>query len=47
MAKDTVKKKGGRGMRLKTLKEVTRDAKKSRGALMGRVNKRIAKAWGL
>ena len=45
MAKNTVKKKGG-GVRSKTLKEVSRDAKKSRGALMGRVKKRLAKVWG-
>lgn len=47
MAKDTVKKKGKSGTRLKTLKETKRDAQKSRDALMGRVKKRIAKAWGL
>jgi hypothetical protein len=47
MAKDTVKKKGKSSTRLKTLKEVSRDTKKSRGALMGRVKKRIAKVWGL
>jgi hypothetical protein len=46
MAKDTVKKKGKTGIRLKTFKETKRDAQKSRGALMSRVKKRIAKVWG-
>lgn len=46
MAKDTVKKKDKSGTRLKTLKETKRDAQKSRGALMSRIKKRIAKVWG-
>ena len=47
MAKETVKKKDKSGIRFKTLKETRRDAQKTRGALIRRVKKRIAKVWGL